>query len=367
VHRSINETDVRFALAQMQAALAEMGISPRAAAARHAARRRAPRGGHGTGRPFRLRLLLPVVACWACSPPAPAAAQQVRLAADRAAQVALGVVGVTSLPDGTVSDLTIDRSGGESSQLFTWQLGVGFTVAEEFPLYLEGFLGYARCDPVAIVSSGQQTARLPLRWNAFSGTGGVGWSFAINDRLQLRPILHFRLGYITSDVALGAQLLDALTGIDIQASQAGQAATGGLCGALVLAWYDYQPEYEFKMELRLSRMRFATLPVSDRGLDVRSDSAAAGLWTRYRWPTGAEAFGRPTRWVLEGYHSEFFRAQRDVRGISQLTRLGGGIEADVGRWELGGLGLYLQRVRLSGGLLFGDGVRGWSVGIGMSF
>lgn len=316
------------------------------------------------GRPFALHLLLPMAGVLGLFA-APAAAQQI--SGSSQAAVALGVVGVTSMPDGTVSDLRIEQSGGGSSQLFTWQLGTGFTVAEDFPLYLEGFLGYARYDPVAIVSNGQQATRLPLRWNTFSGTGGVGWSFAITDRLQLRPIVNFSLGYIASDVALGAELLDILTGIDIQALQADQAATGGLGGALVLAWYDYRPEFEFEVELRLSRMRFATLPVFDQTPDVRSDSSTVGLWTRYRWPTGTEAFGRPSRWVLEGYHSEFFQAPRDVLGINRLTRLGGGIEADVGRWELGGLGLYLQRVRLSGNVLLGDNVRGWSFGIGMSF
>lgn len=319
------------------------------------------------GRRAPLRLLLPVAGLVGLLGPGPAEAQQVRLSAERAAAVALGVVGVTSMPDGTVSDLTIQRSGGESSQLFSWQLGAGFTVSEDVPLYLEGFLGFARYDPVAIVSNGQQSSRLPLRWNALSATGGVGWSFAINDRLQLRPILNVSLGYIASDVALAAELLSFLTDIDIEALQTRQALTGGLGGALVLAWYDYRPDYEFEVELRLSRMRFSTLPTSDRGLDVNSDSAAVGLWTRYRWPTGAEAFGRPTRWVLEGYHSEFFRAQRDVLGIDRLTRLGGGIELDVGRWELGGMGLYLQRLRLSGNVLFGEDVRGWSFGIGMSF
>lgn len=331
------------------------------------------------GRPVPLCLLLPLVgvlgllgagpaAAQQVRPAsAPAAAEQLRQAVGRAAQVALGVVGVTSVPDGTVSDLTIERSGGDASQLFTWQLGLGFNVAEEFPLYLEGFLGYARYDPAAIISNGQESARLPLRWNAFSGTGGIGWSFALSDRLQLRPIFNFSLGYVASDVALGAELLNVLTGVDIQSLQTGQAATGGLGGALVLAWYDYRPEFEFEVELRLSHMRISTLPIADRGIDISSDSTVAGLWTRYRWPTGAEAFGRPSRWVLEGYHSEFFRAQREVLGIDRLTRLGGGIEVDVGRWEFGGVGLYLQRLRLSGNVLFGEDVRGWSVGLGMSF
>jgi len=283
------------------------------------------------------------------------------------AGVALGVMGVTSVPDGTVSDLTISRGGGQSAGLTTWQLGTGFTVAEEFPLYLEGYLGYARYDPTFVLSDGQDQRRLPLRWNTLSATVGVGWSFSLTERLQFRPIISGSLGYVASDIAVAGELLDYLTGLDIQALKNGQAATGGVGGALVLAWYDYRPSYELEAELRFSQMQFRTLPVYSRGFDVRSESSSIGLWTRFRWPTGVEAFGRPSRWVLEMYHSEFFAAQRDVLGIDRLTRLGGGIEADLGRWELGAMGLYLQRFRLSGNVLLGDGARGWSFGIGMSF
>lgn len=285
----------------------------------------------------------------------------------RQAGVALGVMGVTSVPDGTVSDLTISRGGGQSVGLTTGQLGTGFTVAEGFPLYLEGYLGYARYDPTFVLSNGQEQRRVSLRWNTLSATVGVGWSFPVTERLQIRPIVSTSLGYVASDIAIAAELLDYLTGVDIELLKSGQAATGGFGGAMVLAWYDYRPAYELEAELRYSQMQFRTLPVYSRGLDVRSESSILGLWTRLRWPTGAEAFGRPSRWVLEMYHSEFLAAQRETLGIDRLTRLGGGIEADLGRWELGAMGLYLQRLRLSGNVLVGEGVRGWSFGIGMSF
>lgn len=304
--------------------------------------------------------------------PAGAQAQAPRLALpgttlERQAGAALGVLGITAVPDGTVADLTIKRATGESAGLLTGQLGSGFTWSEELPLYLEGFVGYARYDPTFILSGGQTEQRLPLRWNTVSATGGIGWSFQVTDRLQVRPIVNLSLGYVASDIALGAELLDFLTGIDLDPLKRGQAAAGGLGGALVLAWYDYRPASEFEVELRYSRMHFGTLPLYSRGLDLKSDSAILGLWARYRWPTGGEAFGRPVRWVTELYHSEFFLAQRETLGLDRLTRLGGGVELDLGRWELGAAGLYLQRLRLMGSALVGENVRGWSVGIGMSF
>lgn len=285
---------------------------------------------------------------------------------EQQASAALGVIGMMAIPDGTASSISIDNSPGESRELLLGQIGLGFTVSESIPLYLEGFVGYARYDPAFVLSDGTERRRLPLKWNSVSTTLGVGWSFPITDRLQFRPILNGSLGYVATDIALAAELLDWLTGIDIEPLQRGQAAVGGVGGALVLAWYDYRPDAELEIELRYSQMRLETLPAWSRDLSVRSDVGTLGLWTRYRWPSGFEAFGRPMRWVLEGYHSEFLMAQRDALGIDRLTKLGGGIELDTGRWEFGAFGLDLQRVRLMGRAIIGEDVRGWSVGLSIS-
>jgi hypothetical protein len=286
---------------------------------------------------------------------------------ERLAAGPLGLVGLASIPDGTASDIRIERGEDGSTGLLLGQLGTGFTLSERFPLYVEGSVGYARYDPAFVFSNGEERRRLPLRWNTVAATLGIGWSFALGERLQFRPIVNASLGYIATDLTVGAQLLDWVTGLDVDILKRGQATTGGLGGAVVLGWYDYRPAFEFEAELRYSQMRFETIPQLSQGLSVRADAGTLGLWARYRWPSGAEAFGRPVRWVLEGYHSEFLMSQRRVLGIDRLTRLGGGLELDVGRWEAGAFGLHLQRVRLLGHAVLGDDVRGWSVGLGISF
>jgi hypothetical protein len=109
------------------------------------------------------------------------------------------------------------------------------------------------------------------------------------------------------------------------------------------------------------------VPGASRSLSLRSDSGSLGLWSRYHWPTGVEAFGRPLRWVLEGYHTEFLMAQKTVLGINRITRLGGGVEVDIGRWGLGAFGLKLQRVRLMSIIVTGGDVSGWPFGLRISF
>jgi len=51
-----------------------------------------------------------------------------------------------------------------------------------------------------------------------------------------------------------------------------------------------------------------------------------------------------------------------------VGKIGGGIEFDTGRWELGALGIRLGRLRLIGRDFFADNsITGYSFGIGTSF
>jgi hypothetical protein len=282
------------------------------------------------------------------------------------AGAALAILGMNVIPDGTASDITIDQ-GEDRTGLTLGQLGVGFTVSESVPLYLEGFLGYGRYDPTFVLSDGTETQRIPVRWNNLSGTVGVGWSFPLTERLQLRPILNASLGYVGSDLAVAGQLIEVRTGREIEFLKRGQIIAGGLGGSLVLAWYDYRAEHEFEAELRYTQMRLETLDTNVSGFRVRSDNATIGLWTRYRWPSGREAFGRPLRWVAEGMYSQFLLDQRDVLGFNSLLKVGGGIELDVGRQEIGAFGIFAQRLRLMARVVVGEDVTGYSLGLGMSF
>jgi hypothetical protein len=61
----------------------------------------------------------------------------------------LDLLAYSVVPDGTVSTLQLDRGGEDDNDIGVTlsQLGAGFTRSDSFPLYLEGYLGYARYDP----------------------------------------------------------------------------------------------------------------------------------------------------------------------------------------------------------------------------
>ncbi|MXP63562.1 hypothetical protein E0493_09390 [Roseomonas sp. M0104] len=306
-----------------------------------------------------------------------AAAQEIRLP-----QLPPGIVGTTPrsvaegvldllaysvVPDGTASALQINRSDDDVG-VTLGQLGAGFTVSEGFPLYLEGYLGYARYDPRFVFSDGEQQRRLPARWDQISATFGVGWDFRLARNLYLRPILNAAVAHVTSDAALFGSLVEFRNDINLAFLDRGRMNAWGLGGSLVLAWYDHQPAREIDVELRGTRFHLETF--GDTSAAVRgigTEATTVNLWSRIRWPTGMDAFDRPVRWVLEGQHSRFFGRRDAALGIEYLTKVGGGLELDTGALKIGALGLYVERVRLLGRYVFGRNISGFSVGLGVSF
>jgi hypothetical protein len=284
----------------------------------------------------------------------------------------LGLMGYNAVPDGSANAIQLNRSSSTSEEgdatLTLGQFGLAFTVSEDFPLYLEGYLGYARYDPRAMFSGGVEDRRTPFKWNNVAATVGVGWDFALGDNLWIRPIINTSLAYAASDLSLAGSFINLRRGVDISPLTDAHMNVYGYGGSLVLAYYDYRPTRDIDVELRYTHLRLETfgdtLPVAQG----QSVAQTVGLWTRYRWPTGVEVFGRPLRWVYDGSFSYYLGDQRDSLGFAWAAKVGGGIEFDTGRWELGAMGINLERVRLIGRYLFADNnITGWSFGLGMSF
>ena len=117
---------------------------------------------------------------------------------------ALAMFGMSALPTETASTLVLD-TGSPSESIYDFkasQFGGGFTVSDQFPLYLEGFLGWNRYDPSLLVADSTRTSLLPLKWTSFAATGGIGWDFPLTDDLVLRPIAHISLGRIQTDASV---------------------------------------------------------------------------------------------------------------------------------------------------------------------
>ncbi len=285
----------------------------------------------------------------------------------------LGLMGYNVTPDGSANAMQIDRgtaSGGDegSPTLTLGQFGFGFTVSDSFPLFLEGYIGYARYDPRAVFTGGEDARRAPLRWNNVAATVGIGYDIRLTEYLYLRPILNASLGYAASDASLFASFVSYRTDVDISAFKDGQMNVWGLGGSMMLAYYDYRPQRDIDLELRYTQIHLQTFGNTLPAAQGDAVAKTISTWGRLRWPTGWEAFGRPLRWVIDGSASYYLGDQRDALGFSWSAKIGGGIEFDVGRYEIGAVGLNLSRVRLIGRYFFGDrNVTGYSVGLGMSF
>jgi hypothetical protein len=281
----------------------------------------------------------------------------------------LDLLAYSVVPDGTVSTLQINRGGEDNDDVGVslGQLGAGFTWSKSFPLYLEGYLGYARYDPRFVFSDGQEQRRIGTRWDQFSVTVGVGYDFPLGGDFYLRPIVNAAIAQATTDATLATSILQTRTNQEIEALDRGRMNAYGLGGSLVLAYYDHLPAREIDIELRATDLYLQTFGNTSAGLRADTNAVTVNLWGRLRWPTGLEAFDRPVRWVAEGQHSRFFGDPQAALGFEYLTKVGGGIEFDLGAMNIGAFGLYTQRVRLVGRYVFGRNVTGFSVGLGITF
>ena len=284
----------------------------------------------------------------------------------QAADGVLGLLGYNVIPDVTASSLSISRGGQTDTGLQTTQFGLGFTVDPDFPLYLEGFLGYSRYDPRFIFSEGEKKSIVPTRWNNVSGTVGVGWDFPIIEGLVFRPILNASLGHVETDASLIGRLLEMRFNRELAFLDRGRMNAYGLGGSLMLDLNIQRPGYEIDLELRYTDIRLSTFGDTSALVRGESEAKTANIWGRVRWPMDAEMFGRPLRWVVDFSHSRFFGDQVAL-GFDHLTKVGGGIEMNVGRYELGVFDFNMQSIRIVARYLFGNNVSGASVGLAVSF
>jgi hypothetical protein len=279
----------------------------------------------------------------------------------------LDLLAYSVVPDGTISTLQINRGNEDDVGVSLGQLGAGFTWSKSFPLYLEGFLGYARYDPRFVFSDGQDQRRIPTRWDQLSATVGVGWDFPLGGNFYLRPIANVAIAQATTDASLAVSLLEFRRSQEVEALDDARMNAYGVGGSLVLAYYDHLPAREIDIELRATDLYLQTFGDTSADLRANTNALTVNLWARLRWPTGLEAFERPIRWVTEAQHSHFFGDPQAALGFEYLTKVGGGIEFDLGAYKIGALGLYTQRVRLVGRYVFGLNVNGFSVGLGVTF
>jgi hypothetical protein len=301
------------------------------------------------------------LACALVSPLALGQAAQFRLSgADLQKRVngVLALMGYMLTPDVTTGSLGISNDATGNPDFAMSALGGGFTLSPDLPLYLEGTLGYSQYDPTFVANNGQVERSVAAKWDAYSATGGIGWSFPLAQHLTWRPIFNFSLGRVDSNVSANS----AQGGEELDFLHNGQLKAYGLGGSLVLDYERYRPENAIDIELRYTNIYLHSFGGSSTAVKGSADAQSVSLWTRWRAPTGATMLERPLRYVLELAHTGFFGDLDGALGFNQRTSLGTGLELDSSAHDV-----YVTRTRLMARYQFGANVSGWSVGLAVSF
>jgi len=280
-------------------------------------------------------------------------------AVSKQANNALALMAFAVTPDLTSSFLTISRNDGRSNSLAMTQLSGGATVAREVPIYLEGGIGYIRYDPEFVATRGAESREIPARWNIATLNGGVGFDFKVAENWVFRPIVNFSLGQAASDVSLAARYLNWRTDNDISFLDGGKLNAIGLGGSLMLDYESVTSEREIDVEIRYTNVKLRSF---GDGVAGYARAEALSVYARRRTPTGISILGRPLRLVLEGAHTTYLGSQRGLLGFNYLTSVGGGLEIDTSKYLP-----LVSRARLVGRFAFGENVRGFDVGMAISF
>lgn len=274
---------------------------------------------------------------------------------------ALAMLGITAVPSETASTLQLDSSAGEGNTFFASQLGGAFTISDSVPLYLEGFVGFSRYDPVFVFTDGTSRSRLPTKWTTVGAEGGIGWDFELTDTLILRPIVNVAVGHVESDASLLGRLVNRRYGLELEFLEDGRLTAGGFGASLMLDYEYHSDAYDADVELRYTHLHLEPIAGS-KAIDASSNAVTVGLWSRLRVPTGIDLFGGPLRAVFEGSGSWLPGDQGEVLQTRWLAQAGLGIEFDTEQTIL-----PLSRVRIVARQTIGRSLTGYSLGLSASF
>ena len=281
------------------------------------------------------------------------------------ARGSLAALGIAGLPDDSASAIALESTGQEDSFDYkSAQLGGGFRLGENTPLYLEGYIGYNRYDPVLFLSGTGLSSPLPLKWTSVAATGGIGWEFDLAEHLVFRPMVHLSLGRVQSDSSVAAQIISEELGFDdVSFAKSGGIWAGGYGASVALAYRRrWESDHELEVTLRHTELEYRPIG-EDEDLLVRSRAANAVLWSRYRFPTGWRLWNRPVRGVTDFSASYLAGDQKYILQTDWLARIGIGGEVDFSETWVP----IISTTRFMVRYYEGESVKGFSAGLGVSF
>lgn len=280
------------------------------------------------------------------------------------ARGALALLGISAVPNETASALFLDTGASNDGDFDfrSGQLGGGFRVGRNFPLYLEGYIGYTRYNPEYFFSDSVSSSIIPSKWTGVSATGGIGWEFQLSEYWKFRPVANFTIGRIQSDSSIAAQVVSDLLETELDFLSDGGITAWGYGGSLMAVYNrKWASRHEWDIRARYTHLRLQ--PTSSSDVVATANARSAVLWSRYRIPTGFKVFGQPTRWVNDVSFSYLPGDQGVVLDTDWLAQIGFGFEIDVSETKVP----VISQARVMVKATKGENLDGFSIGIGVSF
>lgn len=202
-----------------------------------------------------------------------------------------------------------------------------------------------------------------VRYDAISGYVGLGPRLDLGTDLALTPLADASLAYVTNDTDYagpGAAITGALAdGILFNWS----AATIAYGGALLLE-HDLELEHDRHLRslVRYDLRAFDTIRSTDRAQDANASLQRAVARSEYAAPLGLDLFERPLHWNAHAAYVRYLGGDQDILGFVDYFEFGVGLTA-----PLRNNAPEASRVALSAAAIVGEDVRGYSIGLGITF
>lgn len=199
------------------------------------------------------------------------------------------------------------------------------------------------------------------RWTGISAYLGAGPRFDLGHGLHLTPMLDGSVSYLTSDgdyAGPGAAVTAALTdGIFFNWS-----ATSLAAGTSLLLEHDLDlgAQAGLASQLRYDLRAFDVVRSTDTAQDAEDAVHRLVARSEYRAPVGLALLERPLQWNAHAAYLRFLGPDADVIGFDDCFEFGLGLLLPLE-------GSLLGAATMSGAVIVGDDVRGWTFGVSASF
>ena len=205
------------------------------------------------------------------------------------------------------------------------------------------------------------TGTFGSKWTAYSIGAGVLAKVALGQGFSIEPAVDVALARLQNRTSYDGSanvLQPILDGLLFNWNADAWLITPGVA----LEWTHAVGAGRTRVRGHVARSWIASFDETDPVQRFREATNIYSVRAEYLHPTAWTAFERRMTWVAYASYAGFFGANRDVLGFDAVAEVGGGLELPIATDAPNA-----ERLRFQAAFLFGSGVTGWTIGLGLQY